>query len=101
MKTLIILLIVLSANFATAGELEYDVSNLAWSGVVVSGAGSPKVYGYISRKWSKVRNNVVENPVVVTGAFYGKGMVLVTGTAENGTPVREVLIITSIHNPID
>ena len=73
MKTFIILLIVLSANFATAGELEYDVSNSAWYGVVVSGTGSPKVYGYISRKWSKVRNNAVENPVVVTGSFYGKG----------------------------
>ena len=45
--------------------------------------------------------NVVENPVVVTGSFYGKGMVLVTGTAENGTPVREVLTITSMHNPVD
>ena len=101
MKIIAIILLLFCVTSANAGNLEYDVSNPSWSGVVTSCSGSPKVYGYIARKLGNINNNYVENPVVVTGNFYGKGMVLVTGTAENGTPVREVLTITSMHNPRD
>ena len=101
MKIIAVIILLVCSNCAYAGSLEYDISNSAWAGVVTSGSGSPKVYGYIARKFGSIKNNSVEDPVIVTGNFYGKGMVLVIGTAANGTPVREILTITSMHNPRD
>ena len=100
MKFLTVIFLLISIN-AFASDYEYEVSNKNWAGVVVAEKASGKVHGYISRSWVLTKKNSVENPVIVTGSFYVKGMVRVTGTQENGTPVMEVLDITSMHNPRD